>query len=128
MIKKIENDLEIKNIKKYMNSIQPVYRVTLKKNEKFFGPGISQLLHYIEELGTIQRACEKMGMSYSKAWKIIKRVETEMGFKVLDTTIGGATGGKSQISEECKFLLQCYDKMLNELEKQTEKIFLKYFS
>lgn len=127
MIKKIENDLEVKNIKKYMNSIQPVYRVTLKKNEKFFGPGISQLLHHIEELGTIQKACEEMGMSYSKAWKIIKRVEKEMGFKVLDTVVGGANGGKSQISPECKILLKNYDKMLNELEKQTEKIFSKYF-
>ena len=34
-----------------------------------FGRGIVQLLEGVEELGSINRATNAMGMAYSKAWK-----------------------------------------------------------
>ena len=56
-------------------TIRPSIRLTLEKEERFFGPGVADLLELAEEKGSIQGACSEMGMSYSKSWKIIKRAE-----------------------------------------------------
>ena len=66
---KIENDVDVK---KYINNaIRPVFRVTIRKNEKFFGPGIARLMHLTDELGSISAASNEMGMSYSNLIRIL---------------------------------------------------------
>ena len=122
---KIEKDIQVSNIN---SEIFPLYRVTLKKSDKFFGPGVSQLLHHIDDLKSIQSACKKMGMSYSKAWNIIKFAEKELGYKLLDTKSGGQGGGVSILTNECKIFLDKYDKMMNELNVYTKEVYIKYFS
>ena len=47
-------------------TIRPSIRLTLEKEERFFGPGVADLLELVEEKGSIQGACSEMGMSYSK--------------------------------------------------------------
>ncbi len=122
---KIENDVDVK---KYLNSsIRPVFRVTIRKNEKFFGPGIARLIHLTEELGSISAASNEMGISYSKAWTIIKRMEKELNMKVFETKTGGKEGGASMITPEAKSFLDRYDKMMDFLDKQTAKAYQKYF-
>ena len=79
-----------------LKNVKIAVKLTLIKNEKFFGSGLSHLLHLIEKNGSIKKACEEMDMAYSKAWKILKRVEKELNVKILD---GGCqnllTRGKS---------------------------------
>ena len=101
-------------------------RISFEINEKFFGVGVSKLLHLIEKDGSIRKACEEMNMSYSKALKIIKRVEKEMDIKLLDTVVGGAGGGLSKLTDEARELLTKYDDMVGEVEKEVEKISKKY--
>lgn len=50
-------------------------KIVLSKNIDFFGPGLFHLLQYIDEEGTIHAASKKMGMSYSKCWKLLNRAE-----------------------------------------------------
>lgn len=122
---KIENDVDVK---KYINNaIRPVFRVTIRKNEKFFGPGIARLMHLTDELGSISAASNEMGMSYSKAWTIIKRMEKELNMKVFETKTGGKDGGKSTLTAPAKNFLERYDKMMDYLDKQTAKAYKKYF-
>ena len=44
----------------------------------FFGPGVAQLFTFIEETGSVRHASERMGLSYSKAWKMIRGTEKAM--------------------------------------------------
>ena len=113
--------------KKISDGLKLTIRTTISKNEKFFGPGIVTLLHLIEELGSIQAACKKMKMSYSKAWSIIKRMEKELDFKVLETKAGGLGGGLSVLTDDTKDFLDRYDKMNKELDELSSKLFNKYF-
>lgn len=122
---RIEKDVKVTGID---SEIFPMYRITLKKNDKFFGPGVSTLLHYIEDLKSIQAACQKMGMSYSKAWNIIKFAESELGYKLLDTKSGGQGGGLSVLTDKCKKFLRKYDMMMNELNDYTKMVYTKYFN
>ena len=55
-------------------------RVKLKQEQIFFGPGVARLLRGIEHTGSLQAAAAEMGMSYSKAWRILHTAERELGF------------------------------------------------
>ena len=107
--------------------IQPGLRLTFQKDERFFGPGVAELLEYIEERGSIQAACAEMGMSYSKGWTIIKRAEKELGFAFLHTHNGGVHGGKSELTCEGREFLLKYRGMENSLRQEMERLFSQYF-
>ena len=59
-------------------------RVSLRRSEKFFGPGVASLLRLVERTGSLQTAAAEMQMSYSKAWKIIRKAEGELGFPLME--------------------------------------------
>ena len=50
-------------------------KLTLCTEERFFGPGVCELLERIRETGSIQAAAARMELSYTKAWKILHRAE-----------------------------------------------------
>lgn len=108
-------------------NIKPMVRVSFVGGEKFFGKGIAELLQLVDKYGTIQKACKNMDMSYSKAWKIINRLEKELGFKVLETQAGGKKGGESYLTDEAKDLLKRFNKMIKEVEEYSDKSYKKYF-
>lgn len=56
-------------------------RVSLRRSEKFFGPGVASLLRLVERTGSLQTAAAEMQMSYSKAWKIIRKAEGNWAFR-----------------------------------------------
>ena len=45
--------------------------------ERFFGEGPCRLLHRIEETGSLRAAAQAMGLSYSKALRMVKRAEKD---------------------------------------------------
>jgi len=62
------------------------------ENKILLGLGRAQLLQRVEELGSLKKAAESLGMSYRAAWGRIKRTEEAMGFALLkaaDTKRGG---------------------------------------
>ena len=73
-------------------------KLTLHTQEPFFGPGVCELLEKIRETGSIQAAAAQMGMSYSKAWKILNRAEREMGINLIRRMSGGKNGGSSTLT------------------------------
>ena len=84
------------------NPISPVtarVRLTLHTGERFFGPGVCELLERIRETGSIQAAAAEMEMSYTKAWRILNRAEREMGVQLITRVSGGKRGGSSTLTE-----------------------------
>ena len=102
-------------------------KIVLSKNVDFFGPGLFHLLQYIDEEGTIHEASKKMGMSYSKCWKLLNRAEEQMGFTFLDRYNGGPHGGNSRITEEGREFMRRYEALLEEMKEISQKAFEKYF-
>ena len=47
---------------------------------KFFGEGPMQLLRCIEQTGSLRAAAMEMEMAYSKANKLLKQAEANLGF------------------------------------------------
>jgi len=61
----------------------------LQNGQRFFGPGVAELLERVREHRSLRAAAASMEMAYSKAWRIIHEAEEGFGFRLLDSTIGG---------------------------------------
>ena len=73
-------------------------KLTLCKEDRFFGPGVCELLERIRETGSIQAAAARMELSYTKAWKILNRAEQELGTSLINRMSGGKNGGSSTLT------------------------------
>ncbi len=100
----------------------------IKNNRKVFGEGPLTLLKKVEELGSLRQAAFAMGMSYSKAWKIMKQIEEGLQIQLLERTIGGRAGGGSTITSEAKVFMKQYETFvarINELiNKEMDTFFM----
>ena len=68
-------------------------KVRVYNEEIAFGKGIAQILELVEQYGSLTAAYKTMGMSSSKAWKILHRAEADLGYPLLKSVSGGARGG-----------------------------------
>lgn len=107
--------------------IHPQTQVKLVAEEPFFGPGVCQLLELVDQTGSIQEACLKMDISYSKGSRMIKNLNRQLGFPAVERWAGGSGGGGSSLTGEGKRLVEYYRKMEKEVQKETESIYGKYF-
>jgi molybdate transport system regulatory protein len=73
-------------------SIRPRLRVVVGKNIAF-GPGKADLLQAIEKSGSITKAAEELGMSYMRAWTLIRTMNRCFNEPLVDAVRGGTRGG-----------------------------------
>lgn len=97
-------------------------------NDKFFGEGPCMLLKKVEETGSLRSAAISLGMSYSKAMKLLKRAEKALGFPLTLRQVGGKSGGGSILTDECKEWIEKYETYRDECIKANELIYNKHFN
>lgn len=96
----------------------------LRTNRIFFGPGVVELLQRISQTGSLNIAAKQMRMSYNKAWRMIQKAEEELGYPLVNKSVGGNNGGGSTVTSQgkkltAKFLL---------FQKKTYQITNQYFA
>ncbi len=97
-------------------------KVWLEKNgQLIFGSGKASILKSIEETGSINKAAQKMKMSYRHAWSYIKEIEKRLNINLIIRIKGGKGGGGAQLTSYAKELLEKYTKIKNEIEKFADK-------
>ena len=101
--------------------------VLVENDEGFFGPGVRDLLLNIESEKSVRAASEKMQISYSKAWKIIRNVEKAMGESAVIRIHGGTDGGSASLTPACKTLLKKYMDFENKSRMANQKVFEEIF-
>ena len=72
--------------------------------ETIFGKGVADLCLGVQKLGSLNASAKNMHMAYSKAWRIVKESEKDLGIKLLDRD--GAHG--STLTPEAIKLLDAY--------------------
>lgn len=60
------------------------------EGERFMGPGVLWLLEAIGASSSLRKAASNMGLSYSKAYMMIERLERNLGKQILIRKHGGA--------------------------------------
>lgn len=101
-------------------------KLTLCAGDRFFGPGVCELLERIRETGSIQAAAARMEMSYSKAWKILKRAEEEMGVNLITRVSGGKNGGSSTLTPDGEKAVNEFREMEGKLADYADKLLKTY--
>lgn len=108
-------------------TVFPELRLRLVRKKPFFGPGASELLSLIEEAQSVRLACQRMGMSYSKGWKILRDMEEEWGAPLILRRQGGKNGGSSSLTAEGKALLEGYRKFEKVAQSLVQEAFRNCF-
>ncbi len=103
------------------------YKVWLDNNGKAFGDGPYALLRRVEKMGSLHQAAQEMGMSYSKAWRLIRTLEKRLGFPLLERKIGGQLGGGSLVTPKARLLMNHYERFRRDTQKVLDKIYRKHF-
>jgi molybdate transport system regulatory protein len=68
-------------------------------NNFHLGPGKILLLETILEKGSITVAAKELGMSYRKAWNLVKEINEASITKIVKTATGGKGTGGANISK-----------------------------
>ena len=84
--------------------------------QPFLGKGRVQLLERIEQLGSIAQAAKSMGMSYRKAWGLIKEMNTIAQAPLVEKQPGGKSGGGAVVTEAGKAAIQKYQQLMQALD------------
>lgn len=85
-------------------------KLIIGENQPSVGPGLISLLELIRESSSVMEAAEKMDVSYSKAWKIIRQAEENLGKKLVLRKSGGTGGGSAQVTPEGLALIKAFRK------------------
>jgi len=103
------------------------YKLWLEEDERLFGDGPCQILELVDRLGSLRQAAAEINMSYSQAWKLIKKLEKRLGFKLLDKKVGGSSGGGSELTVKGRVLTENFSEFRKEAVKCLSELEEKYF-
>ena len=109
--------------------VQPRITVFLcgKDGERFFGEGPYRLLLGVREHGSLRAAARKMNMAYTKAMRLMKHAEAELGFSLTSRTIGGRKGGGSVLTPQAEELLFSFEEYRKACTEESEALFHRFF-
>lgn len=103
------------------------YKIWLEQDGKAFGKGPFLLLKGVKESGSLSEAAKTMGMSYNKAYNLVRLIEGRLGFRLIESKSGGTKGGGSVLTPEAEKLMQTYGNFYMECERSIREIFMRHF-
>lgn len=110
-----------------LNQWRPFFHLKIMREEVFWGPGVRQLLFLIGKTKSVRLACQQMGISYSKGWKLLNRFEEELNVQVVLRKKGGIGGGETDLTEKGKVLMKQFDAFEKECIQAVNTIFVRHF-
>lgn len=96
-------------------------------NQVKFGDGRAQLLEFIDELGSINRAVARFGMSYRNAWGYLRELEKAAGFKFLERPAGGGPASGTRLTRKGKEFLARYRRFRRGVDEILGRRFARAF-
>ena len=109
--------------------MKPVTKITFADDNgiKFFGEGPCRLLRCVEKTGSLRAAAMEMEMAYSKATKLLKQAEENLGFSLTTRSTGGKDGGGSILTPEGKQFLRQYEAYRDACIKANQELYRTFF-
>lgn len=85
------------------------------------GEGKWLLLKAIRDTGSLKAAVEEMGYAYRQTWDNLKKIEQRLGFKLVEKTRGGASGGHTILTEKGRQLVEFFEHLYSKVEPAIEQ-------
>ena len=81
--------------------VRPVPHLAFQKGQQIMlDETDALLLRRVSETGSLSEAARKMGISYRNAWGRIRKLESNYRLRILDTQVGGASGGGARLTPQ----------------------------
>ncbi len=81
-----------------------------------FGPGKADLLHWIEQTGSLAEAARKMEMSYMRAWRLVRELQASLRTPAVVLARGRGESGGAQLTVTGRELLAHYRELKKEVQ------------
>ena len=107
--------------------VRPVVSVSLAKEKPFFDSKIATLLMLIDETKSVRAASQRMQLSYSSCWNIIRTLESQLNYSLIDRSQGGAGGSTSVLTDRGRLLLERYNAYEKKLKELSTELYEDYF-
>ena len=107
--------------------VRPVVGISLAREKVFFDARTALLLRLIEETHSVRTACQRMQMSYSSGWNVIRVLESQLRKDLIQRSQGGAGGGSSTLTENGKAFLSQYEAYTEQVRSYAQKTFETFF-
>ena len=102
-------------------------KTVLTRTDRFLGPGVVELLRGVDATGSVKAACERMGLSYTKGWRLIHTLESELGSPCVVRQAGGVGGGRASTTPPCRALLDRFEEFTAHVDAAVDALFASHF-
>jgi molybdate transport repressor ModE-like protein len=107
--------------------VRPVVNVSLTREKPFFDSKIAMLLMLVDETKSVRAASQRMQLSYSSCWNIIRTLESQLNYTLIERSQGGAGGSTSDLTQRGRDLLERYNAYDKKLKEQASDLYEAYF-
>jgi len=98
--------------------LKPRCRLWLQKGDaSVFGDGRAGLLRAIRRRGTLRAAAAELGMAYRTAWLHLEKMETGLGYALVERRAGGRRGGGMRLTAKGERLLERFAAFRDAVDK-----------
>lgn len=100
----------------------PRARVRVHLDETLMlGPGKAELLEGIAATGSIAEAGRRMGMSYQRAWSLVKTLNDGFAEPLVERQRGGSGGGGARLTTTGEQVLRIYRAIEREAQRTVDR-------
>jgi molybdate transport system regulatory protein len=99
------------------SGIKEEYKIWLSINGRpLIGEGRYRLLKHIRDKESLKSSAGLLGISYKTAYNYIRRIENNLGEKIIISSKGGMARGSTRLNNSGLKLIERYDKALLRLK------------
>lgn len=121
-VKKFVQNHTIKDFK--VNSLKKKQKLQLKtktwienpQGELIFGKGKTELLEFIDEIGSLLKAAQAMQINYKKAWTHLKQIQTSSDEELVISKQGRSLESGTKLTPKAKELVIKYQILQQDIE------------
>jgi len=84
--------------------------------KRLIGQGRATLLRLIQDTSSINAAAREMGISFRRAWSMVRDMEETIGSPLVDKKRGGVGGGEARLTPVAFRLLERYESIRRQFE------------
>jgi molybdate transport system regulatory protein len=105
--------------------LRPRIRIVDDDGTIVLGPGKADLLDAIARTGSIRAAAGELGMSYMRAWTLVRTMNEAFRAPLVEKVRGGSEQGGAQLTESGRKVLSLYRKMEEKAARAAEGVWVK---
>ena len=104
------------------HTLRPRLRIVRDDDTIVLGPGKADLLESIHRTGSIRAAAKELGMSYMRAWTLVRTMNAAFRAPLVEKERGGSERGGAQLTARGLAVLQLYRQMEETATESVEEL------